>query len=94
MDVTSLYSISKVASGPLTSSPSDDVLEHRRLVRAVHSLNQSGVLGESNQLVFHRDTETHRMVIQIVNRQTNEVVQQLPPEYVLRLAEDAYRGSE
>jgi uncharacterized FlaG/YvyC family protein len=28
------------------------------------------------------------MVIQVVNRQTQEVVTQVPPEYLLRLAQD------
>jgi uncharacterized FlaG/YvyC family protein len=28
------------------------------------------------------------MVVRIVNRNTKEVVSQIPPEYVLRLAED------
>ena len=28
------------------------------------------------------------MVIRVINRQTKEVVSQVPPEYVLRLSED------
>jgi uncharacterized FlaG/YvyC family protein len=28
------------------------------------------------------------MVIRVVNRRTNEVISQIPPEYVLRLAQD------
>jgi uncharacterized FlaG/YvyC family protein len=41
-----------------------------------------------NELTFQKDPQTHRMVIKIINRNTQEVVMQIPPEYVLQLAED------
>jgi uncharacterized FlaG/YvyC family protein len=49
------------------------------------------MFGEENQLTFRRDPETQRMVVRVVNRETEEVVQQIPAEYVLRLAEDLKR---
>jgi uncharacterized FlaG/YvyC family protein len=45
------------------------------------------MFGEDNGLVFQRDPQTQRMVIKIVNRKTQDVISQIPPEYVLRLAE-------
>ncbi|MBS1859171.1 MAG: flagellar protein FlaG [Acidobacteria bacterium] len=41
---------------------------------------------------FQRDPQTQRMVVRLVNRRTSEVVQQIPPEYVLRLSQDLKRG--
>ena len=46
------------------------------------------LFGQDNQLTFQRDIETQRMVIRMVNRRTNEVISQIPAEYVLRLSQD------
>jgi uncharacterized FlaG/YvyC family protein len=61
--------------------------QQRQVLRAVNSVNQSGTLGE-NQLVFSVDRQTHRPVIRVENRETHEVVLQVPPQYVLNLAQN------
>ena len=66
----------------------DQAAENREIVRAVKALNGTEMFGQENQLTFRRDPETQRMVIRVVNRQTEEVVTQIPAEYVLRLAAD------
>jgi flagellar protein FlaG len=91
MDVSSLTGPGAMSPGSGRAVPGTHVLEQRRLARAVASLNADGLFGESNELTFSRDSGTDRVVIKIVNRNTKEVVQQLPPEYVLRLADEARR---
>ena len=66
----------------------DQSTENREVVRAVKALNGTEMFGQENQLQFQRDPDTRRMVVRVVNRKTNEVISQIPPEYVLRLAED------
>ena len=44
------------------------------------------MFGPENELRFLKDPQTHRIVVKLVNRTTHEVLSQLPPEYVLRLA--------
>src|SRR6266508_3229336 len=61
--------------------------ENREIIQAVRAVNASVQLGENNELTFSLDRQTRRPVIKIVNRKTNEVVQQIPNEQVLRLAE-------
>jgi uncharacterized FlaG/YvyC family protein len=61
--------------------------QSRQLLQAAKTVNESGVLGQ-NQLVFLVDRQTHRPVFRVVDRNTHQVVTQIPPEYVLRLAED------
>ncbi len=56
-------------------------------MQAAKSVNASGILGQ-NQLVFVMDRQTHRPVFRVVDRSTQQVVTQIPPEYVLRLAQD------
>jgi uncharacterized FlaG/YvyC family protein len=65
----------------------EEASERRQLVQAAKSVNVSGVLGQ-NQLVFAVDPSTKRMVMRVENRYTHEVVLQVPPEYVMRLAQD------
>jgi len=60
--------------------------QRRQLVQAMKSVNASGQLGE-NQLVLSVDRQTHRPIIRVENRETHEVVLQVPPQYVLNLAQ-------
>jgi uncharacterized FlaG/YvyC family protein len=68
--------------------PAEQAAENREVVQAVKALNGTEMFGPDNQLMFQRDAQTQRMVIRMVNRKTDEVVVQIPAEYVLRLAED------
>jgi len=68
--------------------------ENREIIQAVRAVNASVKLGDNNELTFSLDRQTRRPVIKIVNRKTNEVVQQIPNEQILRLAEDLKLGGE
>jgi uncharacterized FlaG/YvyC family protein len=61
---------------------------NREVIQAVRAVNASGKLGDKNQMTFSLDRRTRRPIITIVNRDTNEVVDQIPNEQVLRLAEN------
>jgi len=62
--------------------------EHdRELIQAAKAVNSSDLLGRGNELTFSLDKGSGRMVIRLVNRKTREVVEQIPAEDVLRLAE-------
>jgi uncharacterized FlaG/YvyC family protein len=74
--------------------PAVQAAENRDVVQAVKALNGAEMFGHDNQLMFQRDAQTQRMVIRMVDRKTNEVVTQIPAEYVLRLAEDLKRASK
>ena len=65
--------------------------EQSRLIQAVKTVNQSGIFGNSEELVFTTDQSTGRPVVRLVNKDTREVVRQIPPEYLLRLSEDPQR---
>ena len=73
-----------------TPSPAisrDKTSENRAVVQSVKALNGTGMFEQENQLLFQKDPQSQRMVVRVVNRMTREVVSQVPPEYVLRLAE-------
>ena len=86
MDVSSISSLGYLAA-PAGSPTPQQAAERRQLLQAIKTVNESGELGR-NQLVFIVDSQTHRPIIRVEDRQTHEVVLQIPPEYVLHLAED------
>ena len=88
MDVNALNRITQALPAAATAIPADKATENREVVQAVKALNNTEMFGQENDLVFQRDPQTQRMIIKIVNRNTKDVVSQIPPEYVLRLAED------
>ena len=85
-----------VQSAPVTAQaiPVDKAAENRDAVQAVKALNGAQMFGQDNELMFQRDRSTNRMVIRLVDRKTDEVVSQIPPEYVLRLAEDMKQNGD
>jgi uncharacterized FlaG/YvyC family protein len=42
-------------------------------------------LGSGREMQFTRDSQTQKMVIQIVDSKSGDVVDQIPPEQVLRI---------
>ncbi len=64
--------------------------EQTRLIHAVESLNEAQMFGEGNELRFVIDRHTKRTVMRLVNKETQEVVRQIPAESVLRMAAEIH----
>lgn len=88
MDITAIHRIAQALPATAVPISPDQATQGREVVQAVKALNQTEMFGQDNQLEFQRDQSSRRMVIRIVNRKTNEVVSQVPPEYILRLAQE------
>ena len=88
MDISSVNRLQQPVAAEAPVAPVEQPAEHREVIQAVKALNASEMFGQQNELLFHLDRQAHRIVVQVRNRQTQEVVAQVPPEYVLRLAED------
>lgn len=90
MEITSVQ-----ASAPsmltVPAPAAQNAAENRELILAVQALNEAELFGQNNELTFVLDPETHRPLVRIINRKTNEVIRQIPPEYALRMAEDLKR---
>ena len=71
---------------PGTANP-NWLVENRELIRSVKSINASELFGEDSELSFALDRETRRPVVRVLNRQTQEVLWQAPPEYLLQVAQ-------
>lgn len=72
---------------PMPVQTQEQAADRARLIQAVHAVNESNALGENNELTFVLDRATRKTLTRLIDRKTQEVVMQIPPEYVLRLAE-------
>lgn len=65
-----------------------DAENRRQLIHAVKAINAAELYGQEHELAFAVDRESRRAVVRIVDRKTRAVVDQIPSEQVLRLAEE------
>jgi len=72
---------------------SEDASQRTKLVQAVKVVNESKTLGENNELTFVLDRATGRTLTRVIDRNTQEVVLQLPLDSVLTLAEQLRQNS-
>lgn len=81
---------------PLDRLPARGERDIRRVKEAVEYLNESlssgqGPSGGGNYMTFSYNEKAHKMVVKVLDRETGEVVYQLPPNEVLRMASVAKR---
>jgi hypothetical protein len=55
------------------------------IVTAVQAANRAEMFGNNSQLSFRFDRESQRAVIEIRDRTTKELLNQIPPENLLRV---------
>ena len=70
-----------------------EVAVDRELIGAIRALNKVQLFGEKYELTFVLDRSARQPVLRIVNRETREVVRQIPEEYALQLARELSQAS-
>ena len=60
----------------------------RELVKAVKELNRSEFSASERELTFRWDSTAGRPVICIVNRESGELIEEIPPETFRRMMDD------
>lgn len=88
MDLSAIDRSTTAIHAPAPAVPVDKAAEKREVVQAIKAVNGTEMFGPENELRFQKDPETNRFVVRVVNRNTREVISQVPEEYVLRLAAD------
>ncbi len=86
--VDSVHGAAQSLTAAVTVAPPERTPEQREIIQAVKAVNASQLFGQNSEVTFTMDRQTRRPVVRIVDRNTNELIRQIPPEYVLRLAED------
>jgi flagellar protein FlaG len=76
-------------SGPATAepAPTTKLQVNRATAQAVAVVNTARVFGQNNELTFAFDRASKRTVIRLVDKNTGDVVRQIPSETILHLAE-------
>ena len=87
MQIGSVNSLMPAPPVDPTPANNQEPAQTRQVASAVRALNQSGMYGQDRELQFAKDPGTKTMVIKVVQQQTGEVIEQIPPEEVLRAAE-------
>jgi flagellar protein FlaG len=87
--IGSLPSPLSTATEPASARPSAD---QKSLIQAVKTVNASQILGQENELTFVIDRAARIAVVRIINKKTGDVVQQIPNQQVLKLAEESNGG--
>ncbi len=70
------------------AGPQETVSSQRQLIQAVKAVNGAELFGYNSELTFVFDRQTHRALVRVVNKDTREVIMQIPAENVLRMAQE------
>jgi flagellar protein FlaG len=91
-----ISSINNLAASLTASAPAASQQpinqEQRNLIQAVKAVNPAELFGPDDEFSFLLDRASQRVIVRVVNRTTGELVQQFPPEQVLRMAEEISGG--
>jgi len=88
MDITGVNTVGHLPATAPTPAAPEQVAETRDIVQAVKAVNEASSFGDNNEVSFMLDRNTKLPVIRIVNKDTKEVVEQIPAEYLLELAQE------
>jgi flagellar protein FlaG len=93
MSVSSVTSAYASAAQSYTAAPnyvssSASPANQSVLAQAVQAVNNSDLLGPENELTFVVDRAAHMVVIRLVNKDTREMIEQIPAQDVVRIAEE------
>lgn len=93
MTITSISPALATVDLTAPAAAPEKAADRMKLAQAVTTVNDSKTFGDNQELTFVLDRATHRTLVRLIDRQTQEVVMQIPPEYILRLAEEMTQDS-
>jgi uncharacterized FlaG/YvyC family protein len=77
------------AMAQATAAPAERRVDQPEMIQAVAAVNETRLFGQQYELTFAMDDRgSRRPLLRLVDRETHEVVRQIPPEYVLRAARE------
>ncbi|MGD1091679.1 MAG: flagellar protein FlaG [Bryobacteraceae bacterium] len=93
MNVTSITNTAPHVHAPAGPNPAVPPNEQQRsLIRAVAAVNAADAFGPDNEVTYQVDRKAHQIVVRVVNRKSGQLVNQIPAEYLLRMAEKVNGG--
>ena len=92
ISVNSVTSLAVPPSSTPAAPPAGRTL-NRSVSAAVGQLNEAGYAGQGREVTFSVDPATKQPVIKVIDTATKEVINQLPPEYLLAIAAEKSNDS-
>jgi uncharacterized FlaG/YvyC family protein len=92
MNVSSISNLAShlSAATPAKPHPTPDQTALLQSVKAaVKTVNDAQLFGQDNEVTFRIDRAVNIAVVRVVNKQTGELVEQIPNEQMLKLAEES-----
>ena len=86
MDISAIGSVAHVTRTVDAQLNPQQRAERVALVQAVKVVNDAQSFGPTSEVTFSLDRGTNKPIMRIIDRETHEVIAQLPPEYLLRMA--------
>ena len=86
MTVDPISAAGRQPAAPAEAPAPAELAANRELIRAVHAVNGAELFGQNSELTFAFDRESRRPLIRLIDRRTHEVIRQIPPDHVLRMA--------
>jgi len=87
MEIRALSEIQHLRIAPPSQLEPERIAAHAVLISAVARVNETELLGQGSELAFRFDRDTKHAVIEVLDKNTGEVIRQIPPEYLLRVME-------
>ena len=87
MEITHLNSARFDGPASVTAPKPEQASQNRQLAQAVRSLNQNQYVNSGRELSFSIDSQTRQPVVRIIDSNTKAVLEQVPSEDVLHLAQ-------
>lgn len=89
MTISSIDNLTSASAAPASQALLQSVSANQRaLLQAVKAVNTAQLFGQDKELTFIKDRVTQKPAVRIVDKETGEVVAQIPAENVLLMAEE------
>jgi uncharacterized FlaG/YvyC family protein len=75
-------------ANPNRIAPQQARAQAQAIASAVQVINRAGIVGGSREVTYSTDSATKQLVVQVVDRQSKEVIVQWPSAYALEMAQD------
>jgi uncharacterized FlaG/YvyC family protein len=88
-NLASHLSAATPAAQPKPQPTPDQTALLQSVKAAVKTVNDAQLFGQDNEVTFRIDRAVNIAVVRVINKQTGELVQQIPNEQMLKLAEES-----
>jgi len=92
MQIDALNRVLPVMPGDTASLSQANIDTVRQIVAGIQAMNRTQSLGTDRELAFAFDEQVRRVLIQIKDRTTGEVVREIPLKQILEMMQQLQKG--